>query len=239
MGADQGIDIDRVAECKKAIKKGYKDTTIIPKVSKISIEKSSNISYQSIGIRRIIKKEEFNDNSYFWSPYFSQVGRVVAYGEQKYLQRVIGKYVRSDGKKISLKDSDFSILEKTISNMCKNNRSPDTILAPLSIYSTFVQKYYFPPYHSYDANDVNLFNIADTQVRILWSNKYAELRSFVIFNSKYGVWCFQRDAETDENITIAIGESIQYPGKVEYWVETLANYQIKNPYYYQRINLSY
>jgi len=57
-------------------------------------------------------------------------------------------------------------------------------------------------------------------------------------DSKAGVWHTELSTENNEAIAIAIGESKQYKGYIEYIAETLAYYEIMDKAAFIRINLS-
>jgi len=232
------LNIERVNEYKKAALDSYQTATIIPKVSvlKITAPDESN-SYRSIGLRQLLDMNKFNDPTYSWLMYFKQIGRVIADGEQRYFQQIIGQHVRSHGKTMSHLEPDFSVLNKTISNMQNSNVTPDTVILPISLHANFFKHYFH--YMDFRSGHTDIFNISDTKLRVISSNKRAELRSIILFNSKAGIWKAMMDLNTDSTLTTAIGESITHPGQVEYWVETRAQYRITDYRYFSRIRLSY
>jgi len=230
------LDSARVRECKKAIQQSYDAASIIKHVSVLCKEEHiQKPGLRSIGLRSTIKLTEFNDSTYYWGPYFSDVGRAIARGERKYLHERIGRRVTGSRETISRSNPNFSILTERIKHLDKNNLDPDTLLAPIRIFVDFV-KFYGSSIDWTHGRPEQLL-IDDFRLKVFWSHKYAQLNSFVIFNSKAGIWHVIPDQETGGTLTIALGESDGPSSRVEYWVETLAWYQILDTNAFCRINL--
>lgn len=233
----EGLDRDRVKECKEAIWSSYEASTVCPQVADVQREPSTEpYRFRSIGLWSSIELDKFNARNYYWKPYFSDVGRVIANGERKYLHKRIGRRVTGDKETISRSNPNFAILTERIKYLERNNLASDTLLAPIRIFVDFVKSYDSLIDWSYGRPEQLL--IEDCRLKVFWSHKYAQLNSFVIFNSKAGIWHVIPDQETGRTVTIALGESRQFPGRVEYRVETLVWYEILDVRAFCRINLS-
>ena len=233
----KNLDPVRVDECKEAIWESYQATTVCPQIAVASREPDPEANgWRSIGVRAAIELSKFNAPDYWWTPYFSDVGRVVAQGEWRYLHHRIGHQVRGEGEAISRSAPDFRILTDRINYLSRNNLDPDTLLAPVELMVDFVK------FHSSNIEwlheGTQQLQIGDCRLRVFWSHKYAPLRSFIIFNSEAGIWHVVPDPDTGRTLTIALGESNQVMGRVEYWVETLVRYQITRGTAFSRVNLS-
>lgn len=226
----------RVRECKEAIQQSYDAASIIRHMGIVCKEEHiQKLVLRSIGLRGTIKLDEFNNPTYYWGPYFSDVGRAIARGERKYLHKRIGRRVTGDGETISRSNPNFSILTERIKHLARNNLDPDTLLAPIKIFVDFI-KFYGSSIDWTHGRPEQLL-IEDCKLKVFWSHKYAQLNSFLIFNSNAGIWHVIPDQETERTVTIALGESSELPGRVEYWVETLVWYQILDVSTFCRINL--
>jgi hypothetical protein len=227
-------------DCIDAIFKAYSKSSLASKLARVNTTNEiENKSLKSIGLHELIKLHDFNDHMFSWNYYFSQVGQIVAEGEEIYFQDEVCKSLGNPPEQISVKNPDFNILERSILSLMQDNRSPDTILIPISIESKFIIHY----------NDAINFNSINTEgnwkffingiwVNVLIVNPHAKFDDIVIFNSKAGEWSFLKDPFSGKSITIVIGESNTSPGNVEFWVETLSQYNLLDASAFKKIELS-
>jgi hypothetical protein len=228
------LDGDRVKECKEAIWSSYKASSVCTQLATVCSETRNEIhKFKHIGLWSSVKLNKFNARDYYWKPYFSDIGRAIANGERKYLHKVMGHRVIGGKETISRSNPNFSILTERIKYMKRNNLDPDSLLAPIKIFVNFVKFYD----SSIDWRNGQLI-IEDCILKVFWSHKYAQLNSFLVFNSRAGIWHVIPDVDTGRTVTIALGESSRFPGRVEYLVETLVRYQILDVSAFSRINLS-
>lgn len=228
----------RIIECIDTVFKSYKQSTVVNKAARYSKEK--NIEYRgfrSIGLYQSIEVSKFFAKDYYWTPFFSDVGRAISRAERKYLHYRLGKHIRGVDEVISYSNLDFSILGKFVVELRKKNITPDVMLAPIQIYSEFVKKCRSELSESNWKTDQ--IRIEGCDLRILWSHRYAPLRGFIIFDSSAGIWHVIQDKDTEQGITIAIGKSQAKDNMIVYIVETMAYYEIVNKDAYIRVNLSH
>lgn len=230
------LDDSRVNEFKEAIWKSYKTSTLHPHIARISHETIKTRYFRSIGIRSSIKLSDFNAESYWWTPYFSDVGRLIAQGEQKYFYERLGREITGVRESISRLSPDFSILNEHIGSLFGKGIIPDTLLAPIRMFGPFMK--FYGPQMDWSQGRPEKLKIHGCELNVIWSHKYAQLRSFIILDSRAGIWRVIQDEDTRRPITIALGESIDKPGQVEYWVETIARYIITDDRAFCRINIS-
>jgi hypothetical protein len=232
----QNLDLNRVSECKEVIWRSYQASTLCPEIAVICREPNPESDrFKSIGIRSTIDLIKFNAPNYYWKSYFSDVGRAIANGERKYLHQKVGHQVKGEGEAISRSTPDFRILSDRIEYLLRSNLDPDTLLAPVELMVDFLN--FYDQHMHWSIEGRGQLQIGDCRLKIFWSHKYARLRSFIIFSSKAGTWHVVSDPDTDQTVTIALGESNQQIGRVEYWVETLARYQILRICAFSRVNL--
>lgn len=234
----QRLDAGRLEEYKKTIRHSYDTASIIKHVAiGKSEEHVKRPGLRSIGIRRRIELRKFNDPSYYWGPYFSDIGRAIAAGERRYLQERIRNSIKPDIETISPTVPNFDVLTERISFLRQQNLEPDTILVPIQLYVDFAKFYE----HSMDwrTGQPELLDIDGASLKVFWSHGNARLYSFVIFSSKAGVWHLIPDKDTGHAVTVAIGEREESGNYVEYWVETLVYYEVINQRAFARINLSH
>jgi hypothetical protein len=231
------LQTKRVEECKNILLESYEKSSISHKISNVITEKRiENYRFKSIGLHQAIRLDEFINSSYYWGPYFSDVGRIIAQAERQYIHRRIARYVHGRDEKISALNPDYSILNKTIKELVDINLDPNIILAPVEMLPSFVM--YYRNNLEWSQRDEQVV-IDNCKLKIIWSHEYAKLKSFVIFNSEFSTWHVLPDDKDDKQmITIAFGLSKGDFQKMAYWVEIIAFYQINNPRAFRRINLS-
>jgi len=231
------LDPNRVRECKEAIWNSYEAASLVPQVTHIVKERDMEVTgFQSIGLRHLIKLAEFNASDYYWGPYFSDVGRAIASGEQRYLQERIQKEVEPFPQTVSRSSPDFSFIVKRIESLIESDICPDTLLAPIELFVDFTKTLW--PQLDWNSGRPEQLVLGSTRLKVFWSHIYAPLNSFLIFNSKAGVWRCVPDQDTGRLITVALGQSGEHPDSVEYWVEALVKYEIVKPQAFFIINLS-
>lgn len=229
---------NKIQEYIDAIVKSYEQSTVVHKIAKHQNEKTIETrGFRSIGLYQAIKKDDFFAKDYYWLPFFSDVGRAISRGERKYIHNRLGKYVKGIDGTISYSDPDFNILKEHIVKLLRKNVRPNVMLAPIQIYSKFVKRCWSELAESNWRTDQ--IKIEGCDIQIVWSHKYAPLRSFIIFNSSDGIWHSFQDVESERGITVAIGESKSDENKMVFFVETMAYYEILNRDAFTRINLSH
>lgn len=231
------LDPTRVRECKKAIWISYEAASIVRQIATVVTTRNAKaIGLQSIGLRHLIKLADFNDPAFYWGPYFSDVGRAIASGEQRYLQERIQAQIGPESQCISRSSPDFSVIVRHVELLAENGFSPDILLAPIEAFADFVKD--SKVQIDWDSGRPEQLVLRTARLKVFWSHIYAPLDSFIIFNSQAGFWHAMRDPNIHGSITIALGESEEHPDFVEYWVETLAEYRIMEPQAFAIINLS-
>jgi hypothetical protein len=228
----------KITEYIDDIVKSYEKSTDSHKIAKYQKERTIvSLGYRSIGLYQAIEKDKFFAKDYIWHPFFSDVGRAISRGERKYINNRLGKYVRGVEDTISYSKPDFNILRKHIIGLLDKDVVPNTILAPIQIYSKFVQN--FKSELAEADWKTNRIIIEQCDIQIVWSHKYAPLKSFIIFDSSEGIWHSVHDAESENGLTVAIGESKTDKDKIVFFAETIAYYEILDVDAFTRINLSY
>ena len=181
----EGINLDRLNECKEIILNAYQDASLTNKLADVRIEQFiESYRFRSIGMYHRIKKSEFNATDYYWGPYFSDIGRAIALGEKRYFFFRLGNYVRGCKETISRRKPNFEVINVKIREMLSNNIVPNTIIYPVQISVDFIK--YFASNIDWSSGNGRILNIENCKLRTIWSNKYAKLRSFTILDSLVG-----------------------------------------------------
>ena len=233
-GRTGGLDGARVSEGRQEILKSYLEATVIREVAKVAEERSPAYSqYMSIGLWELTGLGEFNSPSYWWTPYFTDVGRHIARGEQDYLQYILTDAVAAGPDRLSRKDPDFMILEDLVATMSQRSTKPNVILAPFECYVSFLK--FFGDRVDWSAASER-WPIGGRQIKVVWSNRFARSASYIVYSSSAVVWTVVPDHETGA-IQIAIGKSALYPDKVQVGAETTVKCEITDPGTVHRIQL--
>lgn len=229
---------EKTREYIDTIIKSYEQSTNVDKIARVIKEGNIELrGYRSIGLYQAIEKDKYFAHDYYWIPFFSDVGRAISRGERKYIHKRMGKHIRGVDESISYTNPDFNILGKYIIRLLEKNIKPDVILAPIQVYTKFLKHYWS---EMAELNwETNQIRIQGCNLQILWSHRYAPLRSFIIFNSSAGVWHVLKDIDTEKRLTVAIGESKDQRNRMVFLAETMAYYEILNKDAFTRINLSY
>ncbi len=236
--AHQLDNYNRIQEYIDTIRKSYEQSTVVDKIARYQKERIiESLGFRSIGLYQSIDKANLFAKDYYWLPFFSDVGRAISRAEQKYINERLGKHVRGVVDKISFSEPDFKLLSKYVIKLVEKGHKPNLMLAPIQIYSKFVKQCLAN--YSESNWQTNQIRIEGNDIQIIWSHKYAPLRSFVIFDSSNGIWHTIQDAESESGLTVAIGESKDNPNTMLYVAETMAYYEILNIDAFTRINLSY
>jgi hypothetical protein len=229
---------NRTQEYIDTILKSYDQSTDVDKICRVINEKGIELrGYRSIGIYQAIAIAKYFAKDYYWIPFFSDVGRAISRGERKYINNRIGKYIRGVDESISYTKPDFNILGKYVTKLLEKDLHPNMLLAPIQLYAKFLKYYESEIAESNWRTDH--ITIEGCKLQLVWSHRYAPLRSFIVFDSSAGIWHVLKDIDTEKRLTVAIGESKEKDNKIVFLVETMAYYQILNQDAFVRINLSY
>ena len=127
-------------------------------------------------------------------------------------------------------------LEQDVTIDTVKDFNPDVLLLPIDLFNDFMK--YFKTKIEWSIDKFPQLYEEQCNLKIFWSNKYAPLKSIMLFNSNEGTWHVMKEENTDNNISFAIGESEQ-SDKVVYFIETLVYYSIENKDAFLKINLSH
>ena len=224
--SNQRLEQDVVRKASSAILDSYINSSIASITGIMGLVKTQpDLIAKSIGIRRLINLHDFNDPHYIWDGYFSDVGRAVSNGEKQHLFQQIIDGVNPGNTVIHKSNPDFNELYKTIYYLKEKGQAPDTIIAPVYLLAEFL--HHFGPRMDFECGQREFLNVGDSKLTMIWSNKFAPLDCFLIFNSNSGEWNYVIDSDTNQRIWVAVGESEKL-GNVEYWAEVLTYYKINN-----------
>ena len=218
------LDADRIQDGKRQVMESYLEATIPRQVSKIAQESTVDYSaFMTIGRWEMRKLEDFNSPSFYWGPYFTDLGRSLAAGEQSYLQEAITQQLGGGCATISRSSPDFLVLEECVKALSQQKYDPNVILAPVALTASFLGFFY--DRMTWTAGSGQLM-LGDAKLTIFWSHRYAPSDSLVVLNSNAGTWSIVPDETSGEAYTLLLGQSALYPDRVEIGLETIVKYEI-------------
>ncbi len=234
----KNLDTTRVKECTESVIEGYQKATDIEHMSVVNKESSiEDYRFNSIGLHVAIDKNKFLAKDYYWVRYFTDIGRAIASGEQKYIQRRISSISADFGKSMSYENPDFSMIAEGIGTLLSKNIKPDILLMPIDLHTKFIQ--YSVTKLDWNIDGPPQLSEEGCKLKVFWSNKYAPLRSIMIFNSRAGTWHVLANENGEARISFALGESKQRGDQVAFFVETLAYYFVADKKAFVKIKLSH
>ena len=221
------LDSKRVDECKNELLRSYLGTTMPPRVTRFIEQRANDLEgIGTIGLRTNVGLEEFNDPSYGWGPYFSDLGRKIATGEENYLLEAIKQQVTQEDIAVSRSCPDFKVLELRIENLKNQGTPPNIMFAPIELLPAFHK--FFRPTLDWSGDGEEL-SLGDVKVKIHWSVQDNETPGFIVFHSNAGTWHIVPDPESGKAISIGLGVSRLYPDRVEFNIATLVKYTVDHP----------
>ena len=231
------LDKFRIEQCTKSVIEGYTRATNIKDMAKVVKERTiEDLRFRTMSLHLLIDKDKFLAPNYHWGHYFTDVGRAIARGEEKYIHRRISSISAKFDEEIYHKNTDFTVINKGIRRLLGRNISPNIMLMPIELHNDFVKRY--REKLDWPINAPPLLTEQGCNLKVYWSNKYAPLKSIMIFDSNAGIWHVLEDKYTQNNIAVAIGESEQSKDKIAYFVGELAYYYVVNKEAFIKIPLS-
>lgn len=167
---------------------------------------------------------EFNDESYSWDMYCRELGRSVALGELKLIFEELDRL--SATGELHATNPNFQPILAAIDDLTTNGFRPDILCAPIALFVPFGLDRSL--IEEWDDSGGYLAVPGRPRLRIIWSNRYAPLSQFVVFDSRAAVWRFKPDPTTGNRLTVAIGEPESPHNAVMFLAETVAKYEIQD-----------
>lgn len=226
------IPRSRLKKGKESIIDGYRNASIIREVIDclpFIEEAHSSENYFQIGLRTLTPKDWFRDVSVYLD--LTEIGRIVAMGEQNFLIRKIQeKSRRSEVKEIEKFTFDKAV--RAIEEIKDNGYSPSILYVPIEFYVE-MHKWKLP-YEKRTAiqypSGRRGFFVPDqfTTLKIFWSNKYIPLDKILVFDRSFAKWIVKTEPETGDFIRVMIKDS-EEPDKFEITAKTVVRFILREP----------
>ena len=231
------LDPDRLKAFREEILRSYEAATIVGQTGRLA----EVLGRTPLGFAIISKTEtrslaEFNDQSFYWDLYCSDLGRAIALGEELYLFESLKERISPSDNAITSKDPDFNVLFKHIAELRAQGHKPDVICAPISVMVPFLTKLHSQMRWGSHPPEVLLEPSGDI-LRVFWSSRNRPLDRFLVFDSSAGLWSVRPDPESGRRLTVAIGEAEEHPDSVVWLAETAVKYEMIDPSAFRSIPL--
>lgn len=222
---------NRIEECYAAIERAYSGESIVDYAAQVKgTDDREPSDFRVLSNQDARPLKEFNDASYDWEYFCSQLGRSVALAEEQYLTQKLAELTPRSDVSIDAADPDFSSIEPAMRELMSRGHRPNTVYAPISVYVSFTSD-----------KDMNMDWKASPRealvvpglepVKLFWSSQVAPLDRFVIYDSKAVTWEVKRDPDTRSRLTVAIGQRESRPSQpdaVMFLAETVVKCTIAN-----------
>jgi hypothetical protein len=224
-----GLDPDKIQEYIGIIVKNYQTGSVAPYIArKVFCDDSSVLdinSYTRINLYHNIDKKEYLDPSYIWDYLFADVGRAIKRDEQKYIFQTILEKCEEPDNEFKRGTTDFKIIEDETERLSAIGYMPSVLLAPVDLMVPFMRFFHNNIDWSTGNEILKLEN--GINLELIWSNKYAPLGDFIITSPESGKWLVVPDLDTDNELAVALGNSIDEPDKkVAFFVGLMAKYEL-------------
>ena len=215
---------DRITECEKNAILAYGIQSVVDRLATVEEEANRHATgFQVISYSELRTVKEFNEASTSWEGYAKSLGRSIAIGERQYIFENLQEAAEL-GVPIDLGNPDFEPVRKAANELTANGYNPDVVCVP----SPLVTAVYQCSWMEYDFTGDHLFiKIPEgPKLKFMSATKHVPLSKFVVFDSSQTRWTVKLDPETQERLTVAIGEPKDQSGSVMFLAETVAKFEV-------------
>jgi len=223
----QRLRSDRLIEFERLIREGYESESVVENIARVVEERNRTPSdFRVLTNSEARRIGHFNDDSYYWGMYCTQLGRSVAHGEERYIFQEL-QAVPDSGLSVSASNPSFEKLASAVDLLRSRGFNPDTLCAPIALFVPFAgERHNISINWNATPKEALLTNGAG--LKLFWSSGAAPLDKFVVLDSSRMTWRFKVDAQTGGRLTVAIGESTIATGEraVVFLAETVAKFEV-------------
>ena len=218
---------DRIKDCYHQVISAYNIASYVEFLAEMrKVQDRSPTDFQVVSNSELRDLSNFNDDAYYWDMYSKDLGRSIARGETRYIFEELQKIPQSVTP-VDLQNPDFEPIRNAANEMHEIGCSPNVLCVPIDFFLT-VNKHQWCEFGGEPG--LHLVRIPEgPTLRVFWSTKYTPLNRFVIVDSSRTRWTVKLDPETQERLTVVIGEPGNQPGSVMFLAETVAKFEIMDP----------
>lgn len=228
---------DRLKAFTEEIVRSYEAATIVGQTGRVA-EVMGRIPLGFTIIRKTETRSlaDFNDESFYWDLYCSDLGRAVALGEELYLFESLAEVISPSERRIAGGDPHFDMLFEEMGELRAQGHKPDVVCAPISVMVPFLRQLRSHIRWGSHPREVLVVPTGE-MLRVFWSSKNRPLDRFLIFDSSSAVWSVRPDPESGHRLTVAIGEAQEDSDSVVWLAETAVKYEMMDPTAFRSIPL--
>jgi len=220
---------DRLQECYDQIVSAYDKASVVEHLAQVVEERDRTPSdFRVLTSSEARHLREFNDDSYHWDFYCTELGRSIALAEKRYIFENL-QTIPAQGQSIDADSPRFGPVLAAIYQMIGLGLRPDVICAPIGLFVPFnTDKGLTINWHASPREA--LVVAPDISLKMFWSSQSIPLDRFVVLDSRHAVWRVKLDPNTGHRLTVAIGETAppSPPNGVVFLAETVVKYEIQN-----------
>jgi hypothetical protein len=201
----------------------YKSSNIENILNIVTCEDEPLNKFSKFGIGIKLPKYWFTDPSYYPNMVFEQIGSNLSFSEIKYITQKIPEISRIEPEIIELNPDT---LVNKIFNICSyQTLNKITIFIPINFYVKFHTEWATVSALRLDFSS-GKFYIGDTNIRIIWSNKYNDFKDVILINKDAGLWGCKKQFDERLDVNYVLNEDGE---NIDLIVETLFHFNILLP----------
>ncbi len=216
----EGLNKETIEEFDKSVWEGYLGSNIISNVVSLAETSEENEdTLVNIVIRSNIDLNRFNAKDHLWGPAFTQLGREIAIGENRFLVKKIEEEVEKISDSCNMMNNELSAILKEIERLNSRGRVPDVILAPPSMLHSFT-KFFNDEKGRIDFTGelksnaiLEVRGISKLGIYLLGGGILSD--SVIMFDKTSIIWKVVPNPDTGYALTMGIGRGL-YPDKVAF-----------------------
>ena len=215
---------DRVKECSENVFLAYNIQSPVENLAVLKEETDIQAKdFQVIRYSELRTVDEFNAEKTSWGGYSKELGRRIALEERRKIFDQLDMAPPLEPP-INLAKPDFGLVQKAAEELLARGYAPDVLCVP----SPSMTAVYQCSWLEYDFTVDHLFiKIPEgPKLKLMPATKYVPLTKFVVFDSSQTRWTVKLDPETQERLTVAIGEPKDKAGSVMFLAETVAKFEV-------------
>jgi len=224
----EGLDLEKVRRYRNRIVDDYLARTSIRRLVTIGLLSEKEMGSVGTYAWFDVDQEEFKRDDVDYTLVCGQIADGIVGGEYKHLLRELVKSSPKRSRSYFPKSSEAAAyaIAKQLDALVNNGHTPDTLLAPIQIYSKFMQSFHGSI--RWDEKGDELLTEDSLPLTLCWSHRETPSNEFVIFDSSAVRWRVRPDEE-DGALATAIGVSPLYRDRISFYAETRFKVEILEP----------
>lgn len=224
----EGLDLEKVRAYRSRIVDEYLAGTLTRRIASTGLVSENETGLMGTYVWLDVDLEEFKRGDVDHSLVCGQIADAIVGGEHKHLLRELVKSSSKRTRSYFTKSSQAAAyaIAKQLNVLVNNGHRPDVMLAPLQIYSEFMQSFHQIIRWGEKGDQLVIEN--SPPLTIYWSHRETPSGEFVIFDRRALWWRIRPDGE-DGALATAIGVSPLYRDRISFYAETRFKVEILEP----------